>query len=104
MYGNGLIDMRLRPGDTVVIQDGTLLPTSLSGVSDRTQAFSQLALGAEIIDLLHCWIYSASALAYEQLQPGNLNSSFAIRYGSVTASNAVVSTSCDKSAAVKLKA
>jgi len=50
--GNGFGDMRLNPGDTVVMPDKTLRPTALRGVLDWTQVFSQLALGAAAINVL----------------------------------------------------
>lgn len=50
--GNGFNDLRLYPGDTVVVPDKTLRPTALKGVLDWTQVFSQVALGAAAINVL----------------------------------------------------
>ncbi|MGA3049778.1 MAG: SLBB domain-containing protein [Terracidiphilus sp.] len=44
--------LRLNPGDTVVVPDKTLRPTALRNVLDWTQVFSQLALGAAAINVL----------------------------------------------------
>lgn len=51
--GNGFNDIRLDPGDTIVMPDKTLRPTALRGVLDWTQVFSQVALGAAAINVLH---------------------------------------------------
>jgi len=44
--------LRLNPGDTIVVPDKTFRPSALRGVSDWTQIFSQLALGAAAINVL----------------------------------------------------
>jgi hypothetical protein len=51
--GDGFNNMKLNPGDTVVMPDKTLRPTALRGVLDWTQVFSQVALGAAAINVLH---------------------------------------------------
>jgi protein involved in polysaccharide export with SLBB domain len=43
----------LNPGDTIVIPDKTLRPSALRGAVEWTQVFSQLALGAAAIDVIH---------------------------------------------------
>jgi protein involved in polysaccharide export with SLBB domain len=44
--------LRLNAGDTIVVPDKTFRPSALRGVSDWTQIFSQLALGAAAINVL----------------------------------------------------
>lgn len=50
--GNSFNDLRLNPGDTIVMPDKVLRPTALRNVLDWTQVFSQLALGAAAINVL----------------------------------------------------
>ncbi|MGA2847841.1 MAG: SLBB domain-containing protein [Terracidiphilus sp.] len=51
--GNGsFTQIRLNPGDTIVVPDKTLRPTAIRNVLDWTQVFSQLALGAAAINVL----------------------------------------------------
>ena len=45
-------EIRLNPGDTIVVPDKTLRPTAIRSVLDWTQVFSQLALGAAAINVL----------------------------------------------------
>jgi protein involved in polysaccharide export with SLBB domain len=45
-------DLRLNPGDTIVVPDKTLRPTALRAFLDWSQVFSQLALGAAAIQVL----------------------------------------------------
>jgi protein involved in polysaccharide export with SLBB domain len=45
-------DVRLNPGDTIVVPDKTLRPTALRSLIDWSQVFSQLALGAAAIQVL----------------------------------------------------
>jgi protein involved in polysaccharide export with SLBB domain len=51
-WGNGFNQLRLHPGDTIVVPDKTLHPTALRNFMDWTQIFSQLALGAAAINVL----------------------------------------------------
>ena len=51
-WGNKFAELRLNPGDTIVVPDKTLRPTALRGFLDWTQIFSQLALGAAAINVL----------------------------------------------------
>jgi len=44
--------LRLNPGDSIVVPDKTLRPTALKNFLDWTQVFSQLALGAAAINVL----------------------------------------------------
>jgi len=52
LWRSSFDQMRLNPGDTIVVPDKTLRPTALRGVLDWTQVFSQLALGAAAINVL----------------------------------------------------
>ena len=51
-FTNGFNEMRLNPGDTVVVPDKTLRPSAIRAFADWTQVFSQLALGAAAIDVV----------------------------------------------------
>jgi len=51
-WGNTFNDLRLNPGDTIVVPDKVLRPTALRGFLDWSQLFSQLALGVAAIQLL----------------------------------------------------
>ena len=51
-WGNQFNQLRLNPGDTIVIPDKTLRPTALRNILDWSQIFSQLALGAAAINVL----------------------------------------------------
>jgi protein involved in polysaccharide export with SLBB domain len=51
-WGNKFAELRLNPGDTIVVPDKTLRPTALRGLLDWTQIFSQLALGAAAVQVL----------------------------------------------------
>jgi protein involved in polysaccharide export with SLBB domain len=44
-WGNGFNQLRLNPGDTIIVPDKTLRPTALRLWLDWTQMFSQLAIG-----------------------------------------------------------
>jgi len=52
VWGNKFNDLRLNPGDTIVIPDKTLRPTALRAFLDWSQIFSQLAFGAAAINVL----------------------------------------------------
>jgi protein involved in polysaccharide export with SLBB domain len=51
-WGNGFDQLRLNPGDTIVVPEKTLRPTALRQFMDWSQIFSQLALGAAAINVL----------------------------------------------------
>ena len=51
-WGNGFEQLRLNPGDTIVVPEKTLRPTALRQFLDWSQIFSQLALGAAAINVL----------------------------------------------------
>jgi protein involved in polysaccharide export with SLBB domain len=52
IWTNPFNDLRLNPGDTIVVPDKTLRPTALRGLIEWSQIFSQLALGAAAINVL----------------------------------------------------
>jgi polysaccharide export outer membrane protein len=52
IWNNSFEDLRLSPGDTIVVPEKTLRPTALRGLMDWSQIFSQLALGAAAINVL----------------------------------------------------
>ncbi len=45
-------DVRLNPGDTIVVPEKTLRPTALRGFLEWSQVFSQLAVGAAVVNAL----------------------------------------------------
>jgi protein involved in polysaccharide export with SLBB domain len=45
-------DLRLNPGDTIIVPDKTLRPTALRSLIDWSQVFSQFALGAAAIEVI----------------------------------------------------
>ena len=49
---NSFNQLRLNPGDTIVVPDKTLHPTALRQWLDWSQLFSQLAVGAAVINVL----------------------------------------------------
>jgi len=51
-WGKDFNQLRLHPGDTILVPDKTLRPTALRNVLDWSQIFSQLALGAAAINVL----------------------------------------------------
>jgi len=51
-WGNQFYDLRVNPGDTVVVPDKTLKPSLLRGVFDYSQLFSQFALGAAALTVI----------------------------------------------------
>ena len=48
--GNSFADLRVNPGDTIVMPDKTLRPSAVRYLLDWTQVFSQLAFGAAAIN------------------------------------------------------
>ena len=43
----------MNPGDTIVIPEKTFKPSAMRGVLDWAQMFSQFALGATVLDVIH---------------------------------------------------
>lgn len=52
VWGNEFGNLRLSPGDTIVVPEKTFRPSALRGVLDWTQVFSQLALGAAALNVI----------------------------------------------------
>ena len=53
LWGNEFHSLRMNPGDTVVVPEKTFKPSALRGVLDWSQMFSQFALGAAAISVIH---------------------------------------------------
>lgn len=51
-WGNGFENLRINPGDTIVIPEKTFRPSALRGVLDWSQVFSQFALGSAAISVI----------------------------------------------------
>ncbi len=51
-WGNEFSDLRIYPGDTIVIPEKTFKPSALYGVMNWSQMFSQLALGAASLSVI----------------------------------------------------
>jgi polysaccharide export outer membrane protein len=45
-------DLKLNPGDTIVVPEKTLRPTAVRGFLEWSQVFSQLAVGAAVVNVL----------------------------------------------------
>ncbi len=52
LWGNDFENLRMNPGDTIVVPEKTFKPSSMRGVLDYSQLFSQLALGAASVAYL----------------------------------------------------
>jgi protein involved in polysaccharide export with SLBB domain len=52
LWNDGFENLRLNPGDTVIVPEKTIKPSALRGVLDWTQIFAQLAFGAAAINTL----------------------------------------------------
>jgi protein involved in polysaccharide export with SLBB domain len=52
VWGDAFNNLRIYPGDTLVVPEKTFKPSALRGVLDWSQMFSQFALGAASISLL----------------------------------------------------
>jgi len=52
-WGNEFEETRIYPGDTIVVPEKVLKPSALYGVMNWSQMFSQLALGAAAVDVIH---------------------------------------------------
>jgi protein involved in polysaccharide export with SLBB domain len=50
--GNSFNDLRINPGDTIVVPEKTFKPSALRGVLDWSQMFSQFALGAAALSVI----------------------------------------------------
>ena len=52
LWGNEFNNLRIYPGDTIMVPEKTFKQTALRGLIDWSQIFSQLALGAAAINVL----------------------------------------------------
>ncbi len=52
IWGNQFDNLRMNPGDTIVVPNKTFKPSVLRGILDWSQLFSQLALGAAAINVI----------------------------------------------------
>ena len=52
IWGNEFDNLRMNPGDTIVVPNKTFKPSALRGVLDYTQLFSQLAFGAAALSVI----------------------------------------------------
>jgi protein involved in polysaccharide export with SLBB domain len=52
IWGNEFDNLRMNPGDTIVVPEKTFKPSALRGVLDYSQMFSQFALGAAALSVL----------------------------------------------------
>ncbi len=52
-WGDEFSKLRMNPGDTIVVPDKTIKPSTLRSVLDWSQMFSQFALGAAALSYLH---------------------------------------------------
>ena len=51
--GNEFANLRISPGDTIVVPEKTYKPSALRGVLDWSQLFSQFALGSAALSVIH---------------------------------------------------
>jgi protein involved in polysaccharide export with SLBB domain len=51
-WGNEFNDLRIYPGDTIVVPEKTFKPSALYGIMNWSQMFSQLALGAASLSVI----------------------------------------------------
>ena len=52
VWGNEFNNQRMNPGDTIVVPEKVFKPSALRALVDWTQVFSQLAIGAAVINVL----------------------------------------------------
>jgi protein involved in polysaccharide export with SLBB domain len=53
IWVNDFNDLRINPGDTIVVPEKIFKPSALRGVIDWSQMFSQFALGASALSVIH---------------------------------------------------
>jgi protein involved in polysaccharide export with SLBB domain len=53
LWGSEFHNLRVYPGDTIVVPEKTFKPSALRGVLDWSQMFSQFALGAAALTIIH---------------------------------------------------
>jgi protein involved in polysaccharide export with SLBB domain len=52
IFGNDFMSLPMHPGDTIVVPEKTFKPSSLAGLLEYTQLFSNLALGAASLNVI----------------------------------------------------
>jgi protein involved in polysaccharide export with SLBB domain len=52
IWGNEFDNLRMNPGDTIVVPEKTFKPSALRGILDWSQLFSQFALGAAALSVI----------------------------------------------------
>jgi hypothetical protein len=52
LWGNEFNNLRINPGDTIVVPEKSLRPSALRGFIDWSQMFSQFALGAAALSVI----------------------------------------------------
>jgi protein involved in polysaccharide export with SLBB domain len=52
IWGNEFDNLRMNPGDTIVVPEKTFRPSALRGILDMSQLFSQFALGAASLSVI----------------------------------------------------
>ncbi len=52
LWGNQFNELRINPGDTIVVPERSVRPSALRGVIDWSQMFSQFALGAAALSII----------------------------------------------------
>jgi protein involved in polysaccharide export with SLBB domain len=52
IWGNEFDNLRMNPGDTIVVPEKTFKPSALRGILDMSQLFSQFALGAASLSVI----------------------------------------------------
>ena len=53
LWGNQFLDLPIFPGDTIVFPEKTFKPSAMRSVLDWSQMFSQFALGAASLSVIH---------------------------------------------------
>ena len=53
LWDNNFAKLRMDPGDSIVVPNKTFKPSALRGLLEWTQLFSQLALGAAAVNVIH---------------------------------------------------
>jgi protein involved in polysaccharide export with SLBB domain len=52
IWGNEFVNLRMDPGDTIVVPEKIFKPSALRGFLDWSQLFSQFALGAAALSVI----------------------------------------------------
>ncbi len=52
IWNHEFASLRIYPGDTIVVPEKTFKPSALAGILNRSQMFSQFALGAAALSVI----------------------------------------------------